>query len=297
MKRLSNNTLAGLMICLMLTSLIGTTFVSYIAEKRATISGKVPIQQSGLVGVEVIAPTAPAGGGSGAGGGGGGGGSRGPQTHILDFTIKDMYDIHVMQDDTIITIFKNDVRYILKISKFVPSKIATLILDETSFDISPDKITSVDFNRDTLVDITIEMEEDRLIFKLYHQPKAPTKVEPIISQQTKSKPTCEFPEEPAFPPSKPFNIAFLISIIIIILLIVTYQHFRLRYVEKFQKRKLIKLASEYSKKDRNLENKQGMKVKLEKQMGLLEKSYNMKFISSDAYLKGKRRIKDMLNKL
>ena len=293
MKRLSNNTLAGLMICLMLTSLIGTTFISYIAEKRATVSGQVPIQQSGLVGVEVLTASTPSGGGSGAGGGGGGGGGRAPKIHIVDFRIKEIYNYFVDKGDTVIVIFSDTDKYILKVEEHILKQTVSFNIDGTKFEVKSDEVTSVDFDRDNLVDMTIKFDDDgKIVFSLFHKPKTPEIVNPIISSQKISK---EEAEKPIIPEEKASYLWLLIILIILIICILAYQHYKIRNVEKYQKRRNTKMSS--NNKTTNVQSKDLVNEKLKRQLELLDKGYNSGFISKEAYFKGKKRIKDSMNKL
>ena len=131
MKRVSNNSIALLMIFLMLSSLIGTTLISYMLDKRATVSGEVPIQQTGTVGV-TVAGTTP-GGSTSTGGGGGGGGGGAPKTHIVDFRIKETYNYFVDKGDTVIVIFSDTDKYILKVEEHILKQTVSFNIDGTSF--------------------------------------------------------------------------------------------------------------------------------------------------------------------
>ena len=294
MKRPSNNSLALLMIALMLSSLIGTTLISYMANKKVSVSGEISTEQTGIVGVEVVSSTTPSSESSSSAGGGGGG-RAGPKTYIIDFRIKEVYSITVGKDDTIIVIFSDEDKYILKVKKFIDNKIATLSIDETSFNVLSDEITSVDFDRDNLVDMTINIDDTKLTFSLFHKPKNPEKVKPIISSQKIGKE--EGLEKSIIPKERYAYLIILIIIMLIVLSLVLYQHFRLRNVEKVQKKKLGNLSKEYSKKTKDTQDRKAMKLKLEKQLEILDNSYQSKFISQDSYIKGKRRIKDMIDKL
>lgn len=89
----------------------------------------------------------------------------------------------------------------------------------------------------------------------------------------------------------------LILIIIIVLLIIAnilyYQHKRLKNISSGQAVRLEKINENIKKK----ENAEILKNKLGRELGLLEKAYENKYISERAYKKGKNRIKDLLSKL
>jgi len=84
------------------------------------------------------------------------------------------------------------------------------------------------------------------------------------------------------------NALILIGILVIIGITILFYKKGLKNIEKLQKIRLKKL-------DEKPEiPKAQLREKLEKELKLLEKSYKAKYITEEAYVKGKKRIKDML---
>ena len=295
MKKPSNNFLALLMIGLMIFSLIGTTLISFKAEEKASLSGKVPLEQTGIVGVEVVVPSEGTTGGGVSGGGGGGG--KGPVTHILDFRIKDRYNIIVGFGDTIVIILTDVDRYEMKVEKLIAGKTIGLSLEGIDFNIYPDEITSIDFNRDLKPDLKVEMDNTNLVFTLIQIPKKPSKLPPIISSQKKIFEEGEDLE--GIQLSKPFPLAIwiLIFLIILILILIIKQQFRLRHLEKYQVEKLNKLAGEYANKKLSDRHRRIIYNKLQRQIKILDKSYKSKVISMQSYVLSRQKLKDLQRKL
>ncbi len=86
-------------------------------------------------------------------------------------------------------------------------------------------------------------------------------------------------------------------LVLIILLLITYQHRKLKNLEKGQSRKLSTMYSRYKKEKKTIENKNSMKDKLEKQKTLLEKAYKGGHIGRSAYIKGRSKINNILGKI
>lgn len=96
--------------------------------------------------------------------------------------------------------------------------------------------------------------------------------------------------------SKAYVSLFLV-VLTLILIVVTYEHIRLRGVERKQKKKLSRMYIQYKKERKGSEERKLMIERLIKQKMLLEKAYKSGYVSKDAYTKGRSRVDAILRRV
>ncbi len=234
---------------------------------------------------------------TGTGGGGGGGGGAGPayETHLLDFTKNIEYVIDPKRGDKIKTIFERGLEYNFDVTGFVAGSELLLGYKTESYEIGYYEIAYFDLDGDGMNDMSVNFA-DRTNVKfraLYFPTEEPG--EEVLPMMSKEK-----IKYPVFVPGTGvgLNLLFILVLVAIaILIIFTYHHLKLRRLEKTQRKKIVKIYHTYKRSKKSKEDKIKMKEKLIKQKSLLQKAYKSGYVSKESYLKGSRRINNLVRKL
>tara|TARA_Y100000310_G_scaffold339706_1_gene433222 strand:+ start:193 stop:1131 length:939 start_codon:yes stop_codon:yes gene_type:complete len=228
--------------------------------------------------------------------GGGGGGAAGPTTYLLDFRIEEEYLIYPSTRDKIKTIFDDGIEYNFVVDKFSKGKEIILELDDQSYSISFDEIAYFDLDNNDVDDMRVNfVGETGIRFEVLYPGEIPEekKAPPRMSKEKVKYPAIVVPGVEVG-----INILFILGVLAgVILLIFIYHHLRFRKIEKSQKIKLKKIYSSYKKKKKTVEEKKKAKDKLEKQINLLSKAHKDGYVSKDSYLKGRKKIRNLMKKL
>lgn len=286
MIRLPNSYLAILIVTLMFFSLLGNTLISYNLERGVEVLGSAR-EETGIVKVDVTAPSRP-----GPTPTGGGGGGAPPRVIVIELEKDKCYDLTLTRGDTVRVIFENGLEYdfiVTKISKYTG---VSFKLEGIPFDVKLDEITYIDLDADTLNDLTIEYRDGKVIFCAFHEPRIEKPVIPVIISKKVIK---QSGEEIPFV-SQPNFILFLILLILIVSSFIYYEHNKLKRLEKTHRKGKSKLRKSIKESIFN-KDKRDRIINLERQMGVLERSYRSKLISESSYLKSKAKVRRILKKL
>lgn len=226
-------------------------------------------------------------------GGGGGGGSRAPVTYLFNFMDREQYSERLYSGDAVILNFDSDAQYTFEINSVLVDNKLVIEYSGVEFEIYWDEIAYFDMDVDGNDDLEISFINEYIVWTYLISEVSPEREVsiPIMKTEKISLPSLR-------EVSSPEGVLSLIIIFIILSLgvgvIFFYQHLRLRKVEKIQSKKIPKLYQKYKSPGISKEEKNKYKNKLLKQKEILKKSRDQGFVSKNAYLKGKKRIDDML---
>ena len=226
-------------------------------------------------------------------GGGGGGGSRAPVTYLFNFIEYDQYSERLYPGDTVILNFDSDAQYTFEINSVLVDNKLVIEYAGTEFEIYWDEIAYFDMDVDGNDDLEISFINEYIVWTYLVSDVSPEREVSIPTMKTEKVSLPSLREV-----SSPEGVLSLIIIFIILSIgvgvIFFYQHMRLRKVEKIQSKKIPRLYQKYKSCGISKKEKNKYKNKLLKQKELLKKSYDRGFVSKDSYLKGKKRIENML---
>jgi len=229
------------------------------------------------------------------GGGGGGGGGRSPVTHILDFDLEDTYSLTAYENDKVKVIFSDDTNYEFKIT-WASVAYLSLELNKVEYRITNSEIGYFDFDNDGNNDLSVLYigETNEAVWTGLEKKIEPTIVAPAFSKE-KAK-LAVGADVDMF--GKTISLIPILIVLVAILIIFMMLHNKkLKNIEGHQKKKLIKIRKDYSKKKKTVEVKIKTKDKLTKQKNALERAYKSGYVKKDAYSKGKKRINDLMRKI
>jgi hypothetical protein len=309
-----NDFLGGLAIIVIFVSLI-TPAVLYLQVSQYSIKDSVTLAAVGTVSLTVAAtcgdaicesgedcsscsadcgvcgasaPSAP------SGGGGGGGSTRDPITYLYNFIEDDQYSEILYSGDQVILNFDSDAQYTFDITTVLVNNQFIFEYEGAEFIVYWDEIAYLDVDVDGDDDLKISFINEYVVWTYLLGDVSP---EEITKLPTMKKEKITFPSLREV--SSPEGVLSLIIIFAVMLLMVgvifIYQHYRIKRVEK-QSRKISGLSKQYKSKDIGREEKSKYKEKLLKQKELLKRSYDEGHVSKSSYLKGKKRIDDILKR-
>ncbi len=314
-----NDFLGGLSILVIFVSII-TPAVLYLQVSQYSVGESVTLAAVGTVSLTVApecgdavcetgedcsscsadcgvcAPTTPGDtGGSGGGGGGGGGSSSTPINYLYNFMEEDQYSNALDSGDTVILNFDSDAQYTFEITSVLVDNQLVFEYEGTEFTVYWDEVAYLDVDVDGNDDLKISFINEHVVW---------TYLTSEVLPEGGAKSPVMKKEKVAFPSlrgvSSPESVLSLIIIFVVMLIgagvIFYYQHHRLKRVEKIQSKKIPKLSRGYKSKDSSKEEKSKYKEKLLKQKSLLKESYEQGHVSKASYLKGKKRIENILKR-
>jgi hypothetical protein len=291
MERITRDILASLSLILIVISI---AMPSILFFEYSDIINPEDSFATATVSLTVASPTSPdeSGGGSG---GGGGGGAAGPsyKTHILDFTLNKEYLIYAAKKDKIKVIFEGGFEYDFDVTKFINGTEMILGFANTSYAINFGEIAYFDLDSDGANDMSVYLlEEGGAKFSILYLPISEEEVLPRMSKEKISYPSLPVPG------GRKLSLLFIFILLsVAILIVLVYHQLRLRRIEKTHKERLNKIYSDYKRKKNTQEDRRNTREKLNKQLNLLTKAYRSGYVSRESYLKGKKRIRDILKKI
>jgi len=271
MKVLRNNLLAGFIICLMFASIIGSTLISYKAEKRLPTGKSIQQGQVTLTvgGTTPVTETTTTGGG----GGGGVAVEETPSESNLDFSLENTYTITPSLGTLINVIFSEDIQYTFDVVELTDNKI-TFKIQGNQYTITISEIGYFDLDSDGNDDLKITYDGKYLTLASLYLPEK----ENLPPKLTIHKIVSEIPVISGT--GGLFNYIILIALIIITFFILIYQHHKFASFEK--KYKLVKKGKSLANK-KTFDKNTMLIDKLNGQKEVLKKAYLEKHISKKAY--------------
>ena len=291
MERSHKEIIAALAIALIAVSIVMPSILYF---RHSNVLNPEDAFASATVSLNVVASEVPGGGGDTGGGGGGGGGisvgSAGPKIHLLDFSKQEEYSIFLRKGDKIKALFEGGLEYNFDVSSYFSKRELALDYKGEGYRIIYQEIAYFDLDVDGKDDMSVYIREDASVkFTALQIPGAPGELPKMSKEQISFSGF-------TLPGLKISLIFIFILVAVAFLIILVYHQLKLKRIEKTHKGKIKKIYVEYKSKKGTSDDKKEFKDKLSKQQSLLTKAYKSGYVSKDSYLKGKKRIGNLMRK-